>query len=266
MEIWFVYLLTGGIVGFFAGLLGIGGGLMLVPVLTYIFMQQDLPIEYILHMALGTTSAIIMLTSISSLRAHHVRGAVDWQVVRYFSPGIILGALSGATLAGQLSGRMLSTMFVLFAYLAAIQMWFNFKPAASYSLPGKTGLFITGGVIGSISSLVAIGGGTLTVPFLTACKVKLHRAIGTSAAVGFPIAFASATGYALNGMWQTQPLPVYTLGYIYLPALVMVALASVITAPLGAKAAHAISAITLRKIFAGLLGLIGTKLLLDFWT
>lgn len=265
MEAWPAYLLTGGFVGFFAGLLGIGGGLLMVPILTFIFMSLGFPDDRVLHIALGTTTAIIVLTSISSLRAHHAHDAVNWWIVRYISPGIIAGALAGSTLAGQLSGRVLGVIFVLFVYIAATQMWLNIRPGTNYSLPGKTGMFAAGSVIGAISSLVAIGGGLLTVPFLVACRIRLHHAIGTSAAVGFPVALASAAGYAANGLMQIQPLPEYALGYIYLPAFAMVALASTVTAPLGARTAHIMPASVLRKIFAGLLYLLGTRLLLDFW-
>lgn len=265
MEAWPVYLLTGGAVGFLAGLLGIGGGLVMVPILASIFMALDFPGDRVLHIALGTTTAIITLTSISSLRAHHAHGAVNWWIVRYISPGIVVGALVGSTLASQLSGRILSVILVVFISFAATQMWFNLKPGASYTLPGKIGMFAAGSVIGALSGLVSIGGGMLTVPFLVACKVELHRAIGTSAAIGFPVALASAAGYAANGLLQKQLLPEYTLGYIYLPALIMVALASMATAPLGAGTAHLLPAALLRKIFAGLLYLLGIKLLLDFW-
>jgi len=265
VEAWPIYLLTGGVVGFFAGLLGIGGGLLMVPVLASVFVSLDFPGDRILHLALGTTTSIIVLTSISSLRAHHAHGAVNWWIVRHISPGIILGALAGSTLAGQLPSKVLGFIFVLFIYCAATQMWLNIKPGAGYSLPGKAGIFAAGGLIGMVSSLVAIGGGLLTVPFLAACQVRLHHAIGTAAAVGFPVALASAVGYGLNGLMQTQPLPDHALGYIYLPAFALVALASVLTAPVGARTTHVIPTATLRKIFVGLLYLLGTKLLLDFW-
>ncbi len=218
-----------------------------------------------MHLALGTTTAIITLTSISSLFAHHVRGAVNWWIVRHLTPGIFLGALSGATLAAQLSSQTLGIIFVVFIYSAATQMWLNLRPQAGFSLPGSLGMLAIGALIGSVSSLVAIGGGLLTVPFLAACQVKLHQAIGTAAAVGFPVALASAIGYAANGLSQTQSLPEHTFGYIYLPAFVMIALAGILTAPLGAKVAHAMSTNRLKKIFVGLLYLLGTKLLLEFW-
>jgi len=265
MEAWWIFLLAGALVGFLAGLLGIGGGLLMVPILMTVFISKGFAADQVMHLALGTTTAIITLTSISSLRAHHVRGAVNWWIVRHLTPGIFLGALAGATFAGQLSSQALGIIFVIFIYCAATQMWLNLHPKAGFSLPGSPGMLAAGGMIGAISSLVAIGGGLLTVPFLTACQIRLHQAIGTAAAVGFPIALASAIGYAANGLLQPQLLPEYTLGYIYLPAFVMVALAGILTAPLGARAAHTMPTNRLRRIFVGLLYLLGTKLLLEFW-
>ena len=261
MEWWPAYLLLGAMTGFFAGLLGIGGGLIMVPVLTFIFSAQHFPADRILHLALGTTMAAIIFTSVSSLRTHHAHGAVNWQVVQYMTPGIVIGTLGGATLAGALSSRFLSVVFVVFIFYAATQMLLKTTPQPSRQLPGKAGMFAAGNVIGAISSLVAIGGGLLTVPFLSVCNVRLQQAIGTAAAVGFPIALAGAIGYIANGMAQSQPLPEYSLGYIYLPALGWVVLASMLTAPLGAKTTHAVQSDTLRKVFVVLLYLLGVKML-----
>lgn len=261
MEWWPAYLLLGAMVGFFAGLLGIGGGLIMVPALTFIFSAQHFPADRILHLALGTTMAAIIFTSVSSLRTHNAHGAVNWQVVQYLTPGIVIGTLGGATLAGALSSRFLSVVFVVFIFYAATQMLLKTTPKPSRQLPGKAGMFAAGSVIGAISSLVAIGGGLLTVPFLSICNVRLQQAIGTAAAVGFPIALAGAIGYIANGMAQSQPLPEYSLGYIYLPALGWVVLASMLTAPLGAKTTHAVQSDTLKKIFVVLLYLLGVKML-----
>lgn len=261
MEWWPIYLLLGAVVGFFAGLLGIGGGLILVPVLTFVFSARHFPPDRILHLALGTTMAAIIFSAASSLRTHHAHGAVNWQVVRFITPGIILGTLVGATLAGMLSTRFLSVVFVAFIYYAAAQMLLRFSPRPSRTLPGRAGMFGVGGVIGLVSSFVAIGGGLLTVPFLSYCNVRLQHAIGTAAAVGFPIAVAGAVGYIANGMAQPVPLPPYSLGYVYLPALGWIVLASMLTAPLGARMTHVIPTAVLKRIFAGLLFLLGTKML-----
>lgn len=265
MDAWWIFLLTGSFVGFLAGLLGIGGGLLMVPILMTVFASKEFAAAQIMHLALGTTTAIIALTALSSLRAHHIRGAVNWWIVRHLTPGILFGALAGTTVAGQLSSRVLGIIFVIFIYCAATQMWLNLRPKACFSLPGSPGMLMAGTVIGAISSLVAIGGGILTVPFLTACQISMHQAIGTAAAAGFPIALASAIGYAVNGLLQPGLLPEHAFGYIYLPALVMIALPGILTAPLGARVAHTLSTDGLKKIFVGLLYILGTKLLLDFW-
>ena len=235
MEWWPIYLLLGAIVGFFAGLLGIGGGLIMVPVLTFIFRHPAFSSDRILHIALGTTMAAIIFTSVSSLRIHHAHGAVNWLIVKYITPGIIIGTLGGATLVSALPSRVLSIIFVVFIYYAATQMLLKTIPKPSRTLPGRLGMFGAGSVIGAISSFVAIGGGLLTVPFLSICNVRLQHAIGTAAAVGFPIAVAGAIGYIANGIAQPQPLPEYSLGYVYLPALGWIVLASTLTAPLGAR-------------------------------
>jgi uncharacterized protein len=265
VEWWPIYLLLGAIVGFFAGLLGIGGGLIMVPVLTFIFGTQHFPPDRILHLALGTTMAAIIFTSVSSLRTHHAHGAVNWQIVKYITPGIVIGTLGGATLVSALPSRILSIIFVLFIYYAATQMLLKTTPKPSRTLPGRLGMFGAGSVIGAISSFVAIGGGLLTVPFLSICNVRLQHAIGTAAAVGFPIAVAGAIGYIANGIAQPQPLPEYSLGYVYLPALGWIVLASTLTAPLGAKTTHIVQTATLKKIFVGLLYLLGTKMLIGLF-
>lgn len=265
MEWWLAYLLLGMFVGFFAGLLGIGGGLVMVPVLSFIFSAQHFPPERILHLALGTTMASIIFTSASSMRTHHAHGAVNWQVVKFITPGIILGTLGGATMAGMLSSRVLSIIVVVFIYYAATQMLLEIKPKPSRTLPGRWGMLGAGGIIGMVSSFVAIGGGLLTVPFLSICNVRLQHAIGTSAAVGFPIAVAGAIGYIVNGMAQSQPLPAYSLGYVHIPAVGWVALASMLTAPLGAKATHIMPTATLKTIFVVLLYLLGTKMLIGLF-
>ena len=265
MEWWHAYLLLGVVVGFFAGLLGIGGGLILVPVLTFIFTAQHFPPDRILHFALGTTMAAIIFTSASSLRAHHGHGAVNWQVVKHITPGIIVGTLVGATLVNTLSNRMLSVIFVVFIFYAATQMLLKITPHPSRKLPGRWGMLGAGGVIGAVSSFVAIGGGLLTVPFLTFCNTRLQQAIGTAAAVGFPIAVAGAVGYIVNGIAQPQPLPPNSLGYVYLPALGWIVLASTLTAPLGAKATHVMPKDTLRTIFVLLLYLLGTRMLIGLF-
>lgn len=264
MEFWLLYVATGIFAGLLAGLLGVGGGLVIVPVLAFIFAAQGFPAAQIMHLALGTSLASIMFTSISSLRTHHAHGAVNWRVVRGITPGIVAGTLGGTVVAAQLSTTFLKMFFVVFLYYVATQMIMNIKPKPSRELPGKAGMFGAGGVIGAVSSLVGIGGGTLSVPFMTWCNVKLHQAIGTSAAIGFPIAAAGTAGYVANG-WALGTLPAYSLGFVYLPALAGLAVASVLTAPFGARLAHRLPVARLKKFFALLLYVLGTRMLFSLF-
>lgn len=259
MTVWFMYIALGAFAGILAGLLGVGGGLVIVPMLTFIFTAQGLPEGQILHLALGTSLASIMFTSVSSLRAHHLRGAVDWPVVRRISFGIVVGTFGGSWVAAQLSSRFLKISFVVFIFYVALQMLLNIKPKPHRQLPGGTAMFGVGGLIGVVSSLVGIGGGSMSVPFLLWCNVAMHRAIGTSAAIGFPIALAGTAGYVVNGF--STSLPPHSLGFVYLPALLGVAAMSVVTAPFGARLAHSLPVGGLKKIFALLLVGMGIKML-----
>ena len=262
MEIeWLLaYLALGAFVGFFAGLLGVGGGGIMVPVLTTMFAAQGFPREHLVHVALGTSMAAIVITSISSLRAHHAHGAVRWDIVGGITPGVLVGTFAGTFVASRVASAPLAIFFGCFMAYVAMQMILNVKPKPSRELPGKVGLAAVGGGIGVISALVAIGGGSLSVPFMTWCNVKMQNAIGTSAAIGLPIALAGAAGYLVNG-WGSDGLPAWSVGYVYLPALVMVSLVSVFTAPLGARLAHRLPVATLKKIFAGVLVVLSAKML-----
>jgi len=266
LEWWLAYLALGIVVGFFAGLFGIGGGLIMVPVLTFLFTAQHFPPEKTLHLALGTAMACIAFTALSSLRTHHIYTAVNWSVVKHLTPGIVLGTLLGSTLASLAPARPLGIFFALFVFFAATQSLLDVKPKASRSLPGKLGMWAVGGIIGGISSMVSIGGGLMTIPFLTFCNVSLRHAIGTAAAVGFPIAVAGAIGYAANGMMYAaampDQLPAHSLGYIYLPALGGIVLTSVLTASLGAKTTHVLPTKVLKKVFAVFLYVLATKMLI----
>ncbi|MGD9849320.1 sulfite exporter TauE/SafE family protein [Desulfuromonas thiophila] len=264
MLFFLFYLATGAIAGVMAGLLGVGGGVIIVPLLAFAFSSQQMPESYILHLALGTSLASILFTSLSSLRAHHARGAVHWAAVRAIAPGILTGTFAGSYLAAQLSSRFLSIFFVSFLFYVAVQMLRNKRPHPGRELPGFAGMFGAGSLIGGVSSLVGIGGGSLSVPFLVWCNLPLHRAVGSSAAIGFPIALAGASGYLLNGLAVTN-LPGGSLGFIYLPALAGIALASVLTAPLGARLAHSLPVTRLKKVFALFLVLMGTRMLIGLF-
>ena len=254
------YLLTGACAGFFAGLLGVGGGVIVVPILGMLFAGLGFPADEVLHLALGTSMAAILFTSLSSLRAHHAHGAVLWPALRGLTPGVLAGTLFGAQLAARISSRALAILFVGFMFFVAAQMLANFRPPPSRRLPGRLGLAAAGLGIGAVSSLTAIGGGALTVPFLIWCNVRPHTAIGTSAAVGMPIAIGGSIGYVWNG-WGHAGLPQGSIGFIYLPALGCILAASVLTAPLGARLAHRLPVRTLKRVFAGLLVLLAGKML-----
>lgn len=253
------YILLGSVVGFLAGLLGIGGGLVIVPVLTFMFAGQGIPHEHLLHLALGTSLASIVFTSFSSIRSHHKRGAVIWPIVIKITPGIIVGTFFGAWIAAHLSTNFLKIFFTLFLFYVGIQMLLGIKPKPSREVPGTAGVSGAGVVIGIFSSLVGIGGGTLSVTFFTWCNVTMHKAIGTSAAIGFPIAVTGAVGYAING-FAVQGLPSDAFGYIHLTALAGIAVASILTAPLGAKFAHSLPVDKLKKIFASLLLILAVRM------
>lgn len=255
---WLCYGLTGVLTGIFAGLFGVGGGLIVVPILTILFTAQQMPEAHVLHLAIGTSLASILFTSLSSMHAHHGHGAVEWTIVRKISIGILAGAFLGSWLAAQLSTRFLKIFFVLFLFYVSVRLLLNVKPSPGKQY-GAAGIFGVGSLIGAVSSLVGIGGGTMSVPFLLRCNVSMHNAIGTSAAIGFPIALAGAVGYAIQGS-KASGLPVNTLGFIYLPALLAVSLASITTAPLGAKLAHHLPVVMLKKVFAGLLVILGIKM------
>ena len=257
-----MYLGVGALAGVLAGLLGVGGGLIIVPLLVISFTRQGLPAASLMHLALGTSMASIVFTSISSLRAHDRRGAVDWTIVRRITPGILAGTFLGVWVAARLSTDFLKWFFVVFLYLVAVQMLLDKKPRPSREIPGPAGTGIVGGGIGLVSSLVGIGGGSLSVPFMAWCNVPVHRAIGTSAAIGLPIALAGSAGYVVNGLGAPE-LPAHTLGYVSLPALAGIVVASVSTAPLGARLAHSLPVSKLKRAFAFLLLLMGTRLLHD---
>ena len=261
MEIILIYLALGAFAGVLAGLLGIGGGLVIVPMLTFTFAALGIPHEHILHLALGTSLASIIFTSISSLLAHHKRGAVMWPTVVSITPGILIGTFFGTWVAAQLSTNFLKIFFGIFLIYVATQMLLGIKPKASRALPGTAGMFASGSIIGIFSSLVGIGGGTLSVPFLVFHNSAMHQAIGTAAAIGLPIALAGAAGNILNG-WSASDLPAGCIGYVYLTALFGIVAASVFTAPLGAKLAHSLPVAKLKKIFAVLLYAVGIKMLI----
>jgi uncharacterized membrane protein YfcA len=261
MNEWFLgYVALGAVAGFFAGLLGVGGGAIMVPVLAMMFAAQGFPEAHLMHLALGTSMATIVFTSISSFRAHHKHGAVIWPIVKAIAPGIVVGTLLAAQVAARVPTKPLAIFFAAFISYVAVQMILNIKPKPSRQLPGPFGMFGVGTLIGGISALVAIGGGSLSVPFMTWCNVKVHQAIGTSAAIGFPIALAGTIGYMISG-YGAAGLPSGSFGFIYLPALGATVVTSMLVAPFGAKVAHSLPVATIKKVFAGVLILLSAKML-----
>ena len=255
-------LVFGGLAGVMAGLLGIGGGLLIVPVLALLFERQGIAADVVMQSAIGTALATIVFTALSSARAHHRRGAVRWPLVRALTPGIVIGGLAGSVIADMLPGRVLHYVVAGFMLVIAVQMAFGARAARPHrNLPGRAGLTTAGGIMGSLSTLVGIGGGSLTVPFLTWCSVPVKQAIATAAAIGFPIAVAGTVGYIVGGLNESG-LPPWSIGYVVVPAFAGIVTASVLAAPLGARLAHRLSEVTLRRVFAVFLLVLALRMLL----
>ena len=246
------FLLLGAVIGFLAGLLGIGGGMTMVPLLTILFGRQGFPQVHVVHMAVATATATIVFTSIASMREHHRHGAVRWSVVYAMAPGIVVGSLVGPQIVGAMPMPALAGFFGVFVIAAATQMLLDRKPKPSRELPGKGGLFAVGGGIGMISSMVGGGGAFLSVPFMAACNMNMRNCVATSAALGLPIAVAGTIGFVVAGL-KVSRMPAGTVGYVYLPALLSIVAASMLVAPFGARAAHRWPVQRLKRIFACLL-------------
>lgn len=256
-----LYLLLGAAAGVLAGLFGVGGGMIIVPVLVYSFQAQGFAPEVLTHLAVGTSLATIVFTSINSVRAHHQRGAVRWPIFRALTGGILVGAVIGGMTAASLKGPLLQKIIGVFAMLMAVQMGLNLKPKASREVPGKLGLGLAGTVIGWASAIFGIGGGSLTVPFLTWRSVPMPQAVATSAACGLPIAVASALSFMWLGR-HAEYLPQWSAGFVYLPALLGIATTSMFFARFGARLAHHLPAHVLKRLFALLLLGVGLNFLL----
>lgn len=254
------FLALGAVVGFLAGLLGLGGGMTMVPLLTFVFTRQGFAPDHVVHMAIATATATILFTSIASMREHHRHGAVLWSVVAGLAPGIIVGSLIGPQIVGGMSTAPLSAFFGAFVAAAATNVLLDRKPKPTRELPGKGGLFAVGGGIGLVSSMVGAGGAFLSVPFMTACNVNIRHAVATSAALGLPIAVAGTIGFVVAGYGQTG-LPPHSIGYVYVPALLAIVAASVISAPIGARAAHRWPVAALRRSFAFVLYVLAAYML-----
>ena len=253
-----IYLLIGAIAGFAAGLFGVGGGLIIVPILYIVFTQLQYDPSVIMHMAVGTSLATIIVTSISSVMAHHQRGAVLWDVVRNLAPGLVIGSFLGAGIADYLSGQGLQLLIGFFAVWIAFRMFrgAHYQVDPNQKLPSAALQLVAGGGIGVASAIFGIGGGSLTVPFLNRCGVVIQKAVATSAACGLPIAVAGALGFIWFGQKAEIEVP-NTIGYIHIYAFIGISVMSFITAKFGAKVAHLLSPVLLKKCFAALLTTVG---------
>jgi len=262
METLLIFAATGVVAGLLAGLFGVGGGLIMVPALAFVLPLQGVGPDVVMQVAIGTSLAVISATSVSSMLAHHRRQGVVWPVFLRFAPGLAAGAVAGAFVAHLLPGLVLQRIVGIGAILVAIQMFLDRKPVSDLGVPGFAGLFSAGSVIGLLSALIGIGGGSLTVPFLTWRGVPIRQAVGTAAACGLPIAWAGAAGFIAAG-WSVAGRPEFSFGYVVLPAFAAIAVASVATAPVGARLAHRLPPRMLKRAFAVLLLSIGVTLLVS---
>lgn len=262
-----MYMLLGSFVGFMVGLLGVGGGGILVPILTSFFIYQGMGMDSVVHLALGTAMACMIVSSLASIRAHAARGAVEWRAVKAIAPGIIIGSFLTSFVAAEFSPVYIALFFSLFMALVAAQLFFDWRLFNKRLEPGQQDAdtdrsFFAGVGIGSVSALAAVGGGFLTVAFLTYKNIEIKRAIGTSAAIGLCIAIAGTCGYMISG-WSKTVAASYSLGFIYLPAFVAISLTSLIAAPYGVRWSHRLPAAVLKKIFAVIALALSVKMLLS---
>ncbi|GAA5190125.1 sulfite exporter TauE/SafE family protein [Ferrimonas gelatinilytica] len=256
-----LYLVLGAVAGVLSGLFGIGGGLVIVPVLITTFGVLKMPGEIAVHMAIGTSLATIVVTSLSAIYNHNRRGNVDWSVVKRLVPGVLIGAYIGGFLADRFPAQLLENLLAIFLIAVALQMLFGVKPHPDRRLPGPAGIFASGGVIGTLSALFGIGGATLSVPYLRWCSLAMNKAVGTSATLALPVALGGVTSYIING-WDNLALPEWTLGYVYLPAFFGIVVASTQFVRFGAALGAKLSTVILQRSFALFLLCLGGRLLL----
>jgi uncharacterized membrane protein YfcA len=258
-SLWF-YPGLGALAGVLAGLLGIGGGLVIVPALVWWFARQGYPEPWLMQMAVATSLATILVTSVSSLAAHQRRGGVRWDLLAGLLPGIMLGALAGAVIARALPGDVLRALFGAFECWVAWRLWRQ-RPEDRRLTLNRAGQLTAGSIIGGLSAMLGIGGGTLTVPLLRWTGVEIRAAVGTAAAAGLPVALFGVLGFTV-GVAAPSGLPQPSLGLVYGPAALGIGLTSVLFAPLGAWLAHRLPRAGLQRLFAVILFLVGLRMLL----
>ena len=258
--IFLLYLLLGAAAGLLSGLFGIGGGIIIVPVLVYSFSLINFPEAIIMQMALGTSLATIIVTSYSAAKAHHKRKNLLWPVLHKLIPGLLLGSLLGGIAAHYLSPSILKMAFAVFIFFIALRMWFELKPKPSGSLPKNAILFALTSVIGTVSALFGIGGGSLVVPLLTWCQLPPRQCIGTASATGVAVAITGSFGFLATG-FQVEGLPQWSLGYIYLPAFFGIVISSTLFVRFGASLASHLSPLLLKRGFAVLLFVVAINMI-----
>jgi len=259
---WLEYAMIGILAGYLAGFLGIGGGFVVVPALTFLLLKDASTAPWAIHMAVATSLATMLVTSMSSLLAHHRKGAIRWSLVRSIAAGLMGGALFGAVIADMLQGDALIRVFGVFAILAGLQLLLARQPVGEKALPGRAATLGVGGIIGSISSLIGIGGGAMTVPWLLWHGVRVQNAVATSSACGYPIAIAGTLSFIFLG--QGSNLPEGALGYVHLPAFLGIAITSALAAPLGVATVHRLSPKWVRRVFGLFLLFVGSRMMIGF--
>jgi uncharacterized membrane protein YfcA len=256
---WLTYAVLGVVVGFFSGLLGIGGGSMIVPILGLAFVAFGFAPDQVMHLSLGTSLAAILLATASGAREHHLHGAVRLDIVKGLAPGIAVAGIAAGAIARVVPVAFLKVFFLAFVVYVTFQILFGLKPSRVRPLPGSGGLFGVGALIGGLSGLAGVGGAMISVPFMTRWGVPFRSAIGTSAAISFVVAVAGTMGYVVAGLTE-RSLPAWTLGYVYVPALLGISVTSVFVAPWGARLAHRLPVAHLKKAFAVFLLALAVKL------
>ncbi len=260
LETFSLCLLFGGFAGILAGMFGIGGGMVLVPFFVWLFNRQGIAAEWNMIMAVATSLATIIVTATASISAHHRRGAVLWDIVAWLAPTVFAGAVLGTLIAEYLPAELLKTLFAIFLIYAALQMALHLQPGARDLRRDPLLLAMAGAVIGMVSAILGIGGGTLTVPFLTKCRFPIRNAVAIASTCGLPIAIAGTLSYMLLG-WNKTGLPAGSAGYVYLPAFFGIVITSSLLAPVGAKLAQTLPTIRLKRYFSVLLLIAAIKLL-----
>lgn len=260
VDILLSLLVVGAIAGFLSGMLGIGGGGMVVPIVLWSLSKQGIQGAHSQHLAVGTSFAIMVFTTFSSALAQQKKKAVRWDVVKRMAPAMVAGSLFGSLLAGRIPTFGLQMLFVIFCYSVALKNLMHLNPKPAARLPGTVATAATGGLFGILSSWVGIGGGSLSVPFMMYCRVPVHQAVATSSVLAWPIAVSGAVGYLVSG-WQEQGLPTGAVGFWYMPCIVVLGVCTMLFAPMGVKVAHRLPSDSLKRAFGGLMLIIGTQML-----